>query len=215
MSDHVHEYAGPDDVCWICGDERPDEEDAHAKATLVAAHALVRVEQLEAENRRLRADRPIGITEIENAIWLGATDGAPIPDHWPQWLIGAAMALVPVPPWKGASRNDSLHHRERLRHEPPERRVVLPPVRLVGAVACGLFPSVPSIDTGGRAGMSDRRMVWNREAIERPEFRWVGFRVCGKCGSTWQGILAAETTDHFGPVEETCPGCEMEEAEDD
>lgn len=37
---------------------------------------------------------PLSIDEIEKAIWAGATDGDDIPDHWPQWLIGAALAVI-------------------------------------------------------------------------------------------------------------------------
>ena len=36
------------------------------------------------------------LTSIEGAIWRGSTDGEPIPDHWPEWLMGAALEVVRV-----------------------------------------------------------------------------------------------------------------------
>lgn len=36
----------------------------------------------------------VSITDVEGAIWREVTGGEPVPDHWPEWLMGAALAVV-------------------------------------------------------------------------------------------------------------------------
>lgn len=47
------------------------------------------------------------------------------------------------------------------------------------------------------------------------KYDWVAFLVCPRCRCTWRGILpgerAAHGIDEYGPIEEMCPDCEMDD----